>query len=149
MAATGILNPRYRYGREVDYVSGAALAIPRQLWIDVKGFSPEFSPAYYEDTDLAFKVRAEGRSVRYAPLARVIHHEGISNGADTKAAEGLKRYQVINEPLFRQKWAAAFDGPEEPKGKGLIKDRGIVGRALPRPRHTAGRPRCRQPRRVG
>ncbi len=125
-------NPRYRYGREVDYVSGAALAIPRQLWIDVKGFSPEFSPAYYEDTDLAFKVRAEGRSVRYAPLARVIHHEGISNGADTKAAEGLKRYQVINEPLFRQKWAAAFDGPQEPnlREAELIKDRGIIGRAL-------------------
>ena len=139
-------NPRYAYTRQVDYVSGAALAIPRDLWIQVGGFSPEFSPAYYEDTDLAFKVRQAGRSVRYAPLARVVHHEGISNGSDTKATEGLKRYQEINGPLFRSKWADAFLGPNEASlhDADIIKDRGISGRALfldhdtPRPDRDAG-----------
>ena len=96
---------------------------------------PEFSPAYYEDTDLAFKVkRAEGRSVRYAPLARVIHHEGISNGADTKAAEGGTQ-ALSGDPMsrcFARSGPRAFDGPEEPnlREAELIKDRGIVGRAL-------------------
>ncbi|SBO44338.1 glycosyltransferase [Cyanobium sp. NIES-981] len=139
-------DPRYSYSREVDYVSGAALAIPRDLWIQVGGFSPEFSPAYYEDTDLAFKVRQAGRRVRYAPLARVVHHEGISNGSDTQASEGLKQYQEINGPRFRTKWAAAFLGPDEPNlhEADTIKDRGISGRALfldhdtPRPDRDAG-----------
>lgn len=139
-------DPRYAYARQVDYASGAALAIRAELWRQVGGFSPEFSPAYYEDTDLAFKVREAGLQVRYAPLARVIHHEGVSNGSDTEAAKGLKRYQAINAPLFEKKWAAAFVGPTEPNLREAeqIKDRGIVGRALfidhdtPRPDRDAG-----------
>lgn len=139
-------DPRYAYARRIDYASGAALAIRSELWLQVGGFSPEFSPAYYEDTDLAFKVRAAGCTVRYAPLARVIHHEGVSNGTNTDAAQGLKRYQAINGPLFERKWAAAFEGPQEPSlaEADRIKDRGIVGRALfidhdtPRPDRDAG-----------
>ncbi|MBE9174040.1 glycosyltransferase family 2 protein, partial [Cyanobium sp. LEGE 06143] len=125
-------DPRYSYARQADYVSGAALAIRSDLWRQLGGFSPEFSPAYYEDTDLAFKARQAGFSVRYAPLARVIHHEGVSNGSDTEAAAGLKRYQAINAPLFQAKWASAFDGPQEPSlvEAERLKDRGILGRAL-------------------
>lgn len=139
-------DPRYAYARRVDYCSGAALMIRASLWRQVGGFSPEFSPAYFEDTDLAFKVRQAGHSVRYTPLARVIHHEGLSNGSDTEAAQGLKRYQAINAPLFRQKWTDAFEGTSEPDlvEADRIKDRGILGRALfldhdtPRPDRDAG-----------
>ena len=138
--------PAYSYSRQVDYVSGAALMISRDLWKQVGGFSPEFSPAYFEDTDLAFKVREAGFTVRYAALARVIHHEGLSNGADPELEEGLKKYQEINGPLFKKKWAHRFDGPPEPTypEAELIKDRGILGRALfldhdtPRPDRDAG-----------
>jgi len=138
--------PRFAYARQVDYVSGAALVMRADLWRQVGGFSPEFSPAYYEDTDLAFKVRQAGSTVRYAPLARVIHHEGVSNGTDTTAAEGLKRYQDVNAPLFRRKWAHAFEPSGEPSyaEADRIKDRGILGRALfldhdtPRPDRDAG-----------
>ena len=138
--------PAYAYGRQVDYVSAAALMISAELWRQVSGFSPEFSPAYFEDTDLAFKVRKAGFTVRYAPLARVIHHEGLSNGSDPGLSEGLKKYQAINGPLFQQKWAGRFDGPSEPSYPEAerIKDRGILGRALfldhdtPRPDRDAG-----------
>jgi GT2 family glycosyltransferase len=138
--------PGFAYARQVDYVSGAALMIRTDLWRQVGGFSPEFSPAYYEDTDLAFKVREAGQTVRYAPQARVIHHEGLSNGSDTEAAEGLKKYQEINGPLFQRKWAHAFSGPSEPTYDEAerIKDRGIRGRVLfidhdtPRPDRDAG-----------
>ncbi len=138
--------PHVAYARQVDYVSGAALAIRRELWNQVGGFSPEFSPAYYEDTDLAFKVRQTGHSVRYSPLAKVIHHEGVSCGTETAEASGLKRFQAINGPLFQQKWAHAFEGCEEPSlaEAEQIKDRGILGRALfldqetPRPDRDAG-----------
>jgi len=139
-------DPRFAYARQVDYASGAALAIRRSLWNEVGGFSPEFSPAYFEDTDLAFKVRQAGYSVRYAPLARVIHHEGVSNGTEAGSESGLKRYQVLHAPLFRTKWAQAFQasGEPHPEEAHRIKDRGIVGRALfidhetPRPDRDAG-----------
>jgi GT2 family glycosyltransferase len=139
-------DPRYAYARQIDYASGAALAIQRSLWNQVGGFSPEFSPAYFEDTDLAFKVRQAGFTVRYAPLCRVIHHEGVSNGTDTDSSSGLKRYQALHDPLFRSKWAEAFEGSSEPdlQEAERIKDRGIVGRALfidhetPRPDRDAG-----------
>ena len=138
--------PGFAYARQVDYVSGAALMIRTDLWRRVGGFSSEFSPAYYEDTDLAFKVRKAGHTVRYAPQARVIHHEGLSNGSDTEAAEGLKKYQEINGPLFQRKWAHAFSGAIEPTYDEAerIKDRGIRGRVLfidhdtPRPDRDAG-----------
>ncbi len=139
-------DPRFAYARQVDYVSGAALLLRAETWRQVGGFSPEFSPAYYEDTDLAFKVRQAGLTVRYSPLARVIHHEGVSNGGDTSAAQGLKRYQEINGPLFRRKWAEAFrpSGAPSYAEAERLKDRGILGRALfldhdtPRPDRDAG-----------
>ena len=138
--------PAYAYSRQVDYVSGAAMMVSTSLWKQLGGFSPEFSPAYYEDTDFAFKVRAAGYSVRYTPLARVIHHEGLSNGSDPAKAEGLKKYQAIHEPLFKTKWAHAFTGSSEltPQAAETIKDRGISGRILfidhdtPRPDRDAG-----------
>ncbi len=139
-------DPRVAYARQVDYVSAAALAIRHELWNGLGGFSPEFSPAYYEDTDLAFKVRQAGQTVRYAPLARVIHHEGRSCGTDTAAETGLKRFQSVNGPLFQQKWAGAFEPSGEPSlaGAEAVKDRGLLGRALfldqetPRPDRDAG-----------
>ncbi|MFM7314998.1 MAG: glycosyltransferase family 2 protein [Cyanobium sp.] len=138
--------PEVAYARQVDYLSAAAVAIRRELWDRIGGFSPEFAPAYYEDTDLAFKVRAAGHSVRYAPLARVIHHEGLSCGTDPGTETGLKRFQNEHAPLFRQKWAGAFlpSGSPSFAEAELVKDRGILGRALfldhapPRPDRDAG-----------
>ena len=62
--------PEYNYLREVDYCSGACIAVPRQLFSDVGGFDSGYAPAYYEDVDLAFSVRAAGRKVYYQPPPR-------------------------------------------------------------------------------
>ena len=56
-------DPRYRFRREVDYVSGASLMIDRAPVREGRRFRARFAPAYYEDTDLAFAVRAAGRRV--------------------------------------------------------------------------------------
>src|SRR5262249_38801250 len=53
-------DPRYAYVRRADYVSGAALAIPRALFEGLGGLDRRYMPAYYEDTDLAFAVRDAG-----------------------------------------------------------------------------------------
>ena len=108
--------PQFNYVKEVDYISGAAIMIRKELWEEIGGFDERFAPAYCEDSDLAFEVRKHGKKVVYQPASVVTHYEGISNGTDVNGS-GLKRYQVINNEKFREKWAEELSrqakGPEE------------------------------------
>lgn len=95
-------DPRYSALRDAHYCSGAAIALPRDLFEQLGGLDTRYAPAYYEDTDLAFKVRAAGRRVLVQPASRVVHDEGTSNGTDT--GSGVKAYQVRNQKVFAQVW---------------------------------------------
>eukprot|EP00964_Phaeocystis_antarctica_P083314 scaffold52415_cov44-Phaeocystis_antarctica.AAC.2 len=44
-------------------------------------FDLHFSPGYYEDTDLAFTVRAAGLRVLYQPFAHVVHQSHTTYAA--------------------------------------------------------------------
>lgn len=99
-------DPRYNYLREVDYCSGAAIAIGAALFQRFGGFDAHYAPAYYEDTDLAMKVRDAGLRVLYQPRAVVVHYEGVSSGTDT--ASGVKAYQVVNQGKFLARWSEAL-----------------------------------------
>lgn len=131
-------NPRYASLRDADYCSGAALAIPRALFEQLGGLDTRYAPAYYEDTDLAFKVRAAGRRVLVQPASRVVHDEGTSNGTDT--GSGIKAWQVRNQQVFAEKWrdvlarqlpAGSVPGPALlHRGQRQIL---IVDEAVPRP----------------
>lgn len=98
--------PEYNYVREVDYCSGACLAIPRALFAQLNGFDTRYAPAYYEDADLAFAVRASGRKVLYQPGACIVHFEGQTSGTDVE--HGIKRHQSINRATFADKWSGAL-----------------------------------------
>lgn len=105
---TGRFEPRdaaaFRYRHEVDYVSGAALMIRRDVFQRIGGFDARYAPAYYEDTDLAFAARKLGLRVFYEPASTVIHCEGISAGTDLTT--GMKRHQRPNQVKFVDKWAS-------------------------------------------
>lgn len=105
-------HPRYSYLRDADYCSGAAIAIPRGLFESLGGFDTRYSPAYYEDTDLAFAVRAAGRRVLYQPFACVVHKEGATAGTDT--GSGVKSYQIDNGRKFSLKWKQALQAQPAP-----------------------------------
>jgi O-antigen biosynthesis protein len=96
-------DPAFSYLRDTDWVSGAALMIETALFRDLGGFDPILAPGYYEDTDLAFRVRARGRRVVMQPASEIVHLEGVSSGTDT-SGPGMKRYQVINHAKFYQRW---------------------------------------------
>jgi GT2 family glycosyltransferase/glycosyltransferase involved in cell wall biosynthesis len=96
--------PEYNYLRETDYCSAAALMIPKALFAKVGGFDSRYAPAYYEDTDLSFKIRQAGYKVLYQPLSEVIHYEGATGGTDLST--GTKKHQDINRLIFADTWTA-------------------------------------------
>jgi lipopolysaccharide biosynthesis protein len=93
--------PQYSFAREVSYASGACLMIERELFLSLGGFDPEFAPAYCEDSDLCFRVRARGRKVVYQPKATVMHalSASMQGAALDKAA-----VVATNQRKFVARW---------------------------------------------
>lgn len=135
--------PRFSYARQADYLSGAALMMPRHLWDKIGGLSQYLEPMYFEDTDLAFKVREAGYATWFVPSSQVYHFEGMTSGTDVST--GFKKFQEVNRPKFKRRWASAFGKfGTEGIAPDLEKDRGFFGRVLfidyapPRPDKDAG-----------
>jgi glycosyltransferase involved in cell wall biosynthesis len=127
--------PDYQYTREVDYCSGACIMLKSSLFRELGGFDTWYAPAYYEDTDLAFRVRKAGLKVRMQPAAIIVHHEGITSGTDL--SEGAKRYQAVNHGKFLERWKdelAAYPEPiHDPDDRSEIRrarDHRLKGRVL-------------------
>jgi GT2 family glycosyltransferase/SAM-dependent methyltransferase len=107
--------PLYSFLREVDYCSGALLATRRALFLDRGGFDARFKPAYYEDSDYCFDLRARGYRVYYQPESVVVHFEGASSGTDV--TKGIKSYQVVNRAKFAEKWKDALKHQPPPPAR--------------------------------
>ena len=135
-------DPRYASLRDADYCSGAAIAIPAPLFRALDGFDTRYAPAYYEDTDLAFAVRAHGLRTRYQPASRVVHLEGITSGTDT--GSGTKAYQIRNRGVFAAKWQEALARQPRagsvPTAGSVVRPRRqilIIDAETPRPDHDS------------
>ncbi|MEO0437603.1 MAG: glycosyltransferase [Pseudomonadota bacterium] len=137
--------PAYCYRKEVDYVSGACLAVRSELWTELAGFDERFAPAYYEDADLCFAARQRGYRCIYQPDSVVFHFEGVSNGTDLSS--GIKQHQVTNQRVFRDKWSSLLASEHFPNAEHVVhaRDRSkgrysvlIIDHYIPHPDKDAG-----------
>ncbi|MEN1972211.1 glycosyltransferase [Luteimonas sp. MJ204] len=113
-------HPDHAFVREVDYVSGASMLVRSDLFRHLGGFDERYVPAYYEDTDLAFRVREEaGRKVYYQPASVVRHVEGASHGTDIDADDG-KGSQQVNRAVFAARWRDVLERGQLPAGAHLF-----------------------------
>lgn len=90
---------RFQFINEVDFISGACILLSTELFQRVGKFDELFSPGYYEDVDLCFKISQLGYPVLVVPDVRVIHHVGSSLP--------LSERQAISE-LNRKKFAGRW-----------------------------------------
>lgn len=96
------LAPRFQFQRDVDYCSGCFLAVDAPLFNQLNGFNEQFSPGYYEETDLCARIWQVGRRVVYDPRIGLYHYEyaSYSKGRPETIATGLMA--VNKEKFFRK-----------------------------------------------
>lgn len=87
----------HRFRRRIDYGSAACLLVRADLFAAVGGFDPAYSPAYYEDADLCFKLRERGIATVFEPRSRVVHLRG---GGSTQA----NALMTANRLVFAKRW---------------------------------------------
>ncbi len=137
--------PAYSYLKEADYVSGASIMLPLDLFRELGGFDEHFAPAYYEDTDIAFRVRARGLKVYMQPDSVVVHYEGVSSGTDESS--GVKAWQAVNRDKFLERWGPTLQETQFANAENvfLARDRSrskrhvlVVDHYVPQPDRDAG-----------
>lgn len=89
--------------RIVDYCSGACLLMRRDVFLGLGGFDPFFDPAYFEDADLAIRLRASGFFTYYCGAATVLHHESATSNK-VWSVEERDRYIAANHARLTQRW---------------------------------------------
>ena len=137
--------PDFNYTREVDYCSGASIMIRSNVFESLGGFDEAFVPAYYEDTDLAFRIRKNGMKVLYEPRSVVIHHEGVSHGTDLMT--GVKAHQLVNQALMVKRWHNTLSKEHYANGEHIMRARDrarrrkvilVIDYRVPEPDRDAG-----------
>ena len=137
--------PEYCYVRDVDYVSGASVLVPRAVWQQLRGFDEIFTPAYYEDTDFAFRLRENGLRVIFQPASVVVHHEGASHGTDINS--GVKAHQTENHARFKERWYSTLQSDHFRSGQRIVRARDrsknrrialVIDHYVPEPDRDAG-----------
>jgi GT2 family glycosyltransferase len=104
----------YRRGRPldperpaaVDWVTGAAMAIRRQVW-EAAGPLDEGFRFYAQDLDLCLRARRAGWRVEVRPDFRVLHHHGATIGRDPGARK-RQQPELLWSDLLR--WARKHRG---------------------------------------
>lgn len=92
--------------RTVSAVSGACLAIRRQLYLELGGMDEKL-PVAYNDVDLCLAAGAAGYRNLFTPFAELYHLEGQSRGRTRTLRQWLRLSR--DRRYLRRKWGNRLD----------------------------------------
>jgi len=94
--------------RAVPAVTGACVALRREVYEAEGGFDESYVIGDYEDSDLCLRLRRRGLSVIYEPDSTLMHFERQSVPLHAAHAQGLA--SECNRWLHASRWQAAMEG---------------------------------------
>lgn len=94
--------PSLKYQKSVDWVSGGSLFLPKNLFLRLSGFDPDFF-LYFEDVDLCIRAQRLGAHIQEAPFGELVHGGGKSFSSQSKQKKEYYRSQQIYFQKHRSK----------------------------------------------
>ncbi len=95
--------PEANFVRAVDYCSAVFLLCKTAVLRQLRGFDPDYSPAYFEEADLCLRMRRLGFRTVYDPTVVLQHYEFSTTDQSISS-----RLMERNHPTFRRKNAEAL-----------------------------------------
>ena len=110
----GLLKERYDVGyfgqlaltRDVSAVTGACLAVRRDIYQDVGGLDEDRLKVAFNDVDFCLRIREAGYKVVWTPFAELYHLESASRGLD-ETPEKQERFRREAQYMI-DRWGAAL-----------------------------------------
>jgi GT2 family glycosyltransferase len=87
--------------RDVDWISGAAMMVRKEMFNDVGGFDNQYF-LYYEDVDLCRKFNANNLKIRFFNDAKIVHYEGAS----TSSIRNKKHLAYAGQDTYFKRWGS-------------------------------------------
>lgn len=104
--------PEVNYVYEVDYASGCSLLFRKTDDLgNLNLLDPIYKPAYFEETDLCFRIRYDqGKKIYFSPFSKVIHFDGLTykNKSQEKALQKEMIFKK-NKEIFYSRWGKYLD----------------------------------------
>lgn len=88
-----------RFKREVDFASAACMVIRRDLFAELGGFDEAYSPGYFEDADLCFRLSRRGLRTVFEPRSKVVH---VRHGS--QSPESARALMERHREIFVARW---------------------------------------------
>ena len=132
---------RFERVNELSAVTGACLAIRREVWHRVGGMDERLAVTF-NDVDLCLRVRAAGLHVLWTPRATLVHHEARTRGLEGDDSRKLERFER-ERSLMRGIWGEAVDADPFLNANLLAMESGHL--VATRPRRCHDRPIVSEP----
>lgn len=88
-------DPNALFVRTVDYCSGAFLMVRRAAFEAVGRLEEIYSPGYFEDPDLALRLRSLGYHAVYHPGITILHYENATSHGLINLSEVVQRNHAV------------------------------------------------------
>lgn len=97
----------YALARQVSAVTGACMALRRDVFDAVGGMNAENLAVAYNDVDICLRIREAGLAVVWTPFAELFHLESASRGSDLTAEQAGRFEAEWN--YMRGRWGPVLD----------------------------------------